>query len=278
MKKMLLSIVILAAWITSVHAQWIPQTSNVTSGFYEPFIDVVTDSVVWAIVADPASQQNPVSEFTKTVDGGNLWIDGAITNASGLAPSCINAINADTAWVAMWSPAGGAGEVLRTNDGGVTWTQQTTALFNATGNFPDFVYFWDGNNGVCLGDPTSGYFEIYTTIDGGTNWVRTPQANIATQLGGEFGITDVFREFGDSTIYFGTNLGRIYKSIDRGLNWTAAQTPFNDFIGAIAFRDANNGLCVSGGAIGSTDVAYTSDGGATWNLKGTNTAMNLILG
>jgi photosystem II stability/assembly factor-like uncharacterized protein len=278
MKKLLLSSAILMAAITTIHAQWIQQTSNVTPGYYVPFLDAVNDQVVWGLVSDPASQTNPVAEFTKTVDGGNLWIDGQITNAAGLAPSSISAINADTAWVAMWNVSGGAGKILKTEDGGVTWNQQTTALFNAAGNFPDFVYFWDANNGVCLGDPTGGYFEIYTTVDGGTNWVRTPQANIAPQMGGEFGITDVFREFGDSTLFFGTNMGRIYKTTDRGLNFTAAQTPFTDFIGAIAFKDANNGLCVSGGALGSTDVAYTTDGGATWALKGTNTGMLLTLG
>ncbi|MEO5571364.1 MAG: T9SS type A sorting domain-containing protein [Bacteroidia bacterium] len=281
MKKLLLTSFILLACFTGIHAQWTQQTSNVTPGYYVPFLDAVNSDIVWGIVSDPANQQTPVAEYTKTVDGGNLWIGGAITNAAGLAPSCIFGLNADTAWVAMWNVAGGAaaGKILRTNDGGGTWTQQTTALFNTAGNFPNWVYFWDANNGVCLGDPTGGYFEIYTTVDGGTNWVRTPQADIAAQLGGEFGITDVFREFGDSTLYFGTNQGRIYKTVDRGLHFTAAQTPFTDFIGAIAFRDANNGLCVSGGAVGSTDVAYTTDGGATWNLKGTNAAgMSLILG
>ncbi|MEP7169279.1 MAG: T9SS type A sorting domain-containing protein [Bacteroidota bacterium] len=278
MKKLLLSGAILLASFTGIHAQWTPQVSNITPGYYSPFLDVVTDSVVWAIVSDPASQQTPVAEFTKTVDGGNLWIDGQIGNAAGLAPSCIFGLNADTAWTAMWNVTNGAGKILQTTDGGATWHQQTTALFTAAGNFPNWVYFWDSNNGVCLGDPTAGYFEIYTTADGGNNWVRTADADIAPELAGEFGITDVFREFGDSTLYFGTNLGRIYKTIDRGLHWTAAQTPFNDFIGAVAFKDANNGLCVSGGATGSTDVAYTTDGGATWNLKGTNTGMSLVLG
>ncbi|HKR06506.1 MAG TPA: T9SS type A sorting domain-containing protein [Bacteroidia bacterium] len=278
MKKLLLSSAILLASLTNINAQWIPQASNITPGYYVPFLDAVDDQVVWGIVADPLAQTNPVAEYTKTVDGGNLWIGGTITNAAGLAPSCIFGLNADTAWVAMWSTAGGAGKILKTEDGGGTWNQQTTALFNAAGNFPNWVYFWDANNGICMGDPTAGYFEIYTTTDGGTNWVRTPDLDIAPEQTGEFGITDVFTHEGDSTIYFGTNQGRIYKTTDRGLHFTAAQSSFFDYIGAVAFRDANNGLCVSGGTTGSTDVSYTTDGGATWNLKGTNTSMSLILG
>lgn len=273
MKKILLLIaVVLAA--AAAHAQWVAQNSNITAGFNAQFIDAVSQDVCWGLVSDPANQQNPVQEYTRTIDGGINWIGGTITNCAGRCPSSICAINADTAWAAMFSGAGGpgSGAIMRTDDGGATWYQQTTALFNAAGNFPDFIYFWDANNGVCLGDPTGGYFEIYTTIDGGTTWIRTGQAEIPQQLSGEFGITDVFTADHGSTLWFGTNFGRIYKTIDKGYNWTVSQTPFTDFIGAIAFRDANNGLCTSGGTIGSLDVARTTDGGATWTLVGTNTA------
>ncbi|MEO8146507.1 MAG: T9SS type A sorting domain-containing protein [Bacteroidia bacterium] len=277
--RQLILLLLIFLSINKADAQWVAQPSNVTAGYFVQFIDAVDGNVVWGIVSDPANQTNPVQEFTRTVDGGATWAGGPINNAVGLRPSSICAINADTAWVAMYSPTGGAGGVLRTDDGGASWNPQPTALFNATGNFPNWIYFWDANNGLCMGDPTNNYFEIYTTTDGGNNWVRTPDTAIAPELGGEFGITDVFTHQGDSTIFFGTNLGRVYKSTDRGLNWTASQTPFPDYIGAIAFRDSSNGLATSGGNIGSSDVVRTNDGGATWNLVGTNTAnMTLKLG
>lgn len=280
MKKSLLVVALFLATF-NLNAQWVAQTSSIAVNHYAQFVSAVDNDVCWALISDQFSQLTPVQEFVKTVDGGQTWIPGFINNATGLAPSSIFALNADTAWVAMFNPAGGAnaGRILRTDDGGVTWTHQTTALFNTNGNFPNWVYFWDENNGVCHGDPTGGYMEIYTTTDGGNNWVRTADADIEPELAGEFGITDVFRQQGDSTLFFGTNLGRIYRTTDRGLHWTAAQTPFTDFIGAIAFKDANNGLCTSGGAIGSVDVARTTDGGFTWSLVGTNTAgMTLKLG
>ncbi len=272
MKKILLAGAFLFA-TCSLQAQWVAQPSNITSGYDVQFIDAVNPTVCWGLVADPVTQTNPVQEFTRTIDGTN-WVDGVISNAVGLCPSGISAINADTAWVAMFNPvAGGQGRILLTNDGGATWTWQSTALFSATGNFPDFVYFWNANNGVCLGDPTGGFFEIYTTTNGGTIWTATPSANIAPILAGEFGITSVFTTYGDSTIWFGTNKGRIYKSTNKGLNWSAYNTPFtNLYIGAIAFRDANHGLAVAGSAPGSSDIARTTDGGVTWNLIGTNAA------
>jgi photosystem II stability/assembly factor-like uncharacterized protein len=271
MKSILVAIAILIG-TNYAHAQWLPQTSNITPGYFIPFIDAVDGNVCWGIVADPADQLLPVQEFTRTIDGGNNWLGGIIGNAVGLCPSSICAINADTAWVAMFDPTGVQGKILRTDDGGVNWTWQSTALFSASGNFPNFVYFWNAIDGVCLGDPTGGNFEIYTTTDGGNLWTAVPSIQIPTPLSGEFGITDVFRAQGDSNIWFGTNLGRIYHSTDKGNNWTVAQTPFGDYIGAIAFRDAMNGLAVSGGATGSADVARTTDGGASWNLVGTNTA------
>ncbi|MCX6275444.1 MAG: T9SS type A sorting domain-containing protein [Bacteroidetes bacterium] len=273
MKKILLVIAILFS-ASRINAQWVLQNSNISAGFYAQFISAVDPDICWGIVSDPANNLNPVQEYTRTIDGGINWIGGNITNCAGRCPASIFALNADTAWAAMFSGTGGpgTGAIMRTDDGGNTWNQQTTALFTATGNFPDFIYFWDANNGICLGDPTGGYFEIYTTIDGGTTWIRANQAEIPPQLNGEFGITDVFTADHGSTLWFGTNFGRIFKTTDKGYNWTVAQTPFADFIGAIAFRDANNGLCVSGGATGSADVARTTDGGATWTLVGTNTA------
>lgn len=247
--------------------QWIAQPSNVNPNNYVQFIDAVDTNVVWGLASDRNSQLNPVQEFTRTTNGGNTWTPGVITNAANHGPSCIMALNADTAWVAMFNTSGGGGKVLRTNDGGLTWTHQSTATFSAPAGFPNVVHFFDANDGICMGDPNGGYFEIYTTTDGGNDWIRVPQANIPANQTAEYGITDVYTTYGDSTLYFGTNQGRIYKSSDRGNNWTVSSTPYTGYLGAIAFRDANFGLaCEADNATTSTDLIYTNDGGTTWNL------------
>lgn len=268
MKKisLLVFVTLLSAKIYS-QGTWVQQ--NLLSNGYDAnnwvqFVDAVDSNVCWGLSASRNGQTNPVQNFVRTVDGGITWSNGLINNATNCAPSSIMALNADTAWVAMFDIAGG-GKILRTNDGGVTWTHQNTALF--TGGFPNIVHFFDANNGICMGDPNGGYFEIYTTNDGGTNWVRVPQANVPANLGGEFGITDVYTSFGSSTLWFGTNFGRIYKTIDAGATWTVASTPYTGFLGGIAFRDANNGLvCEADVNTTATDLIYTNDGGATWNI------------
>jgi photosystem II stability/assembly factor-like uncharacterized protein len=250
----------------SLAQQWIAQQSNINPNNYIQFIDAVDTNVVWGLASDRNSQLNPVQEFTRTNDGGNTWVAGTITNAANCGPSCIMGLNADTAWVAMFDVSGG-GKILRTNDGGLTWTHQSSATFSAPAGFPNVVHFFDANDGFCMGDPNGGYFEIYTTSDGGTNWIRVPQANIAANLAGEFGITDVYTSYGDSTLYFGTNKGRVYKSTDRGNNWTVSQTPYAGFLGSITFRDVNFGIASEADpATTSTNLAYTNDGGSTWSI------------
>ena len=274
MKKNILLVAILSVISFASTAQWVAQPSNLSANRFAQFIDAVDTSVVWAIAADPTNQLAPVQEFTKTIDGGNLWIAGPINNAAGLCPSGIFGLNADTAWAVMFYATGGGGKIMKTIDGGVNWQSQDSAVFAAPAGFPNIIYFLFFYNGICMGDPNAGYFEIYTTTDGGNDWERTPQANIAPQLSGEFGITSVYTAHGDSTLWFGTNLGRIYKTIDRGLNWTVASTPYTgSYIGDIAFKDALNGIA-SNGSPGPalSDVIRTTDGGATWSLVATNTA------
>jgi photosystem II stability/assembly factor-like uncharacterized protein len=113
-----------------------------------------------------------------------------------------------------------------------------------------------------MGDPVGEYFEIYTTTNGGTNWTRVAQADIPAPLTGEWGVVGYYDVIGD-TIWFGTNVGRVYKSIDKGLHWTAVQTPLPAYIKP-TFKDANNGIVIDLNAGASAALAETADGGATW--------------
>ncbi len=82
---------------------------------------------------------------------------------------------------------------------------------------------------------------------------------------------------GRSTAWIGTGgkVARVFKTLDRGLNWTVASTPLRQEdeaagVFALSFRDFKNGVAVGGmytDADGSEgNCAVTSDGGATWNL------------
>lgn len=273
MKKILLLSICLTALNCFSQTFWTAKSTGFTEvsrGLDD--ISIVDNNVIWAKAYDGVTTANAVRQFTRSIDGGNTWTAGNINlgaNQTQLSVSCISAISATTAWVTAYSnnPNTVLGGVWKTTDSGVTWTRQSTALFNNTvDSFTNVVHFWDANNGFCQGDPESGFFELYTTTNGGTTWIRVPSVDIPNPLAGEYGYVHNYEVNGD-IIWFGTNKGRIFKSTDKGFTWTVAQTPITDFGGAavsgsFGFKDANNGLLVKKS---TPPLLYkTVNGGSSW--------------
>lgn len=232
-------------------------------------ISIVNTSVIWAIALDNSADTDyTIKEFTKSTDGGETWTPGTINlgaNTSGLGITSISAISDQIAWISAAPDVSDFGGVWKTTDGGLTWTKQTTALFNnPTDSYTSFVHFWDASNGVTGGDTENGTFEIYTTSNGGNNWNRVIGANIPSSLVGEMGYVGVTSVVGN-IFWFGTSAGRIFKSIDKGLSWTVTQTPSTDFnlgLDRFTFSDANNGLFMDHN--NTTTLYKTTDGGNNW--------------
>ncbi len=188
--------------------------------------------------------------------------------------------------------------ILHTNDGGVTWTAQTSGInvglygvhfINATtgwaaGSGPNIIkttdggatwtkqtvpaelsfyniYFADENNGWAVG---SG---LASTSDGGATWVD--RGHHSAKFWGVHLIDAATGWFvgGGGTIYRtadgGTTL--IYQSVDG----------FEDFKD-VHFFDSQTGIVVGGRSGGSVGVAaLTTDGGATWTRQDIGTERDL---
>jgi hypothetical protein len=263
--------------ITSVNAQfWTPKaTTFTTTSRGVSGISIADANTVWVKAYDgTAAADTTIKEYARSSDGGNTWVSGVMNlgfATGGLGISSIKAVSGTTAWVSAYPATGNLGGVWKTINSGSSWSKQTTALYSdTTDSFTNFVYFWDSNIGICQGDPQAGYFEMYTTTNGGTNWARVPSANIPVPLSGEYGYTNNYAVVG-STMWFGTNKGRIYKSVDNGLNWTVSQSPITDFgsatvSGAYSFSTATKGVLVT-----STGLLYnTINGGSSWNIVNYN--------
>jgi len=245
-------------------AAWIKQNSGFTTA--SRGIDqiwIVDKDTVWAKGYDGANPSNYIREFTKTTNGGTTWTPGTITftgsSSYGVANIC--ALNSKVAWACMFPKSGTGGAIVKTVNGGTTWTKQTTAPF--TGSWANWVHFWDANNGVCMGDAAGTRFFIYTTTDGGTTWVQVPVANLPAATSGEAGTVNFYDVVGN-TIWFGTSTGRVFKSTDKGYNWTVSTTGLGDVQTNVFFRDEMNGIATGTSQTVTFSAKRTTDGGATW--------------
>lgn len=279
MKNFSLLILFLCLY-TTTFAQW--EGSKV--GFDTPLnvwdMDAVDENVAWAITTD-GTYSNDVwaistsAAFATTADGGASWTVGDLPfPSSSWAGWKVSAIDANTAWVAASNPFTLGAAIYKTTDGGQTWIQQE--VFSAS-SFCSVVHFWDADNGVTIGDPNGGSFEIYTTTDGGTTWTFIGAENAPPPAdGGEFVSTSVCAVAGDN-IWFGTRYSRVFRSTDRGLTWTASETPLaantsNTWVEGIAFTDGMKGIAHTADYSSQPYqnlLVYTEDGGETWALQNT---------
>ena len=202
-----------------------------------------------------------VDRWTRSMDGGQTWSSGTFNAGTGL--SQIFAIDGGSCWAVF--NTGATQGLYKTQDGGTTWVKKG-GVFNSS-SFANVIHFFNANEGFAMGDPVGGYFEIYTTTDGGETWTRVPQANISAPTSGEYGITGNYSAVGNNA-WFGTNMGRIFRSTDKGLNWTAVLTPFgNAQVVQPEFADALHGIAYRSYLDLGLEliINVTSDGGVTWS-------------
>ena len=249
---------------------WLIQSTGFLAQFRAiRYMFIVNPNVVWANAYDGLDPSASIQEFTKTTNGGKTWTPGKYTGVpSNSYISNITAISSQKAWIATYKKSATLGKngIFVTNDGGNSWTQQTSAPFDNPKSFPDVVYFWDSRNGVCMGDPVNNYFEIYTTKNGGLNWIRVPSGNIPISLNGEYGYTNLYSVYGN-IIWFGTNKGRVFKSTDNGYHWTVSSTGMTE-VSNLGFHNENVGIATyvlyGHSSILDFQMKKSVDGGATW--------------
>ncbi|MBL0013004.1 MAG: T9SS type A sorting domain-containing protein [Flavobacterium sp.] len=210
--------------------------------------------------------------FSKTINGGTLWTFGLIdfgVNSDNYGISYIHGVSSSVAYASVFAngiPAQGG--IFKTEDGGITWTRQSSASFSGNNSYPHLVYFWNANEGLTIGDPVDGYYEIYITSNGGDLWTRLASTPTIVPLSNSEYLTPNVFEVNDNTIWVGTSFGRILKSADKGLTWTVSQSPIPSFGGAgvsagsgnFAFSDLSNGLLQTK----DYHLYKTGDGGTTW--------------
>ncbi|QLJ03881.1 oxidoreductase [Streptomyces sp. NEAU-sy36] len=216
-----------------------------------------------------------------TRNGGATWRDVSPPGAAGLEFRDVEAFDARHA-VVLAAGEGEASRVYRTDDGGATWTESFRNTDPSA--FYDCLAFFDRRHGLALGDPVDGRFRVLATDDGGRSWRLLPASGMPPALDGEAG----FAASGQCLVTSGTRdawaatgggaRARVLHSADRGLTWTAADTPVPAGdpargVFALAFRDRAHGLAVGGDYRADQPspraAAVTADGGRSWQPAAT---------
>lgn len=278
MKKVLLSLSLLTLSISAfAQNSWTPQGTKLATSFGPREISIVNASTVWVTAYDGSGAGTYPKTFSKTIDGTN-WTAGTITGPVAAAlVGDISALDANTAWVVTAPSTGTSGNgIWKTTNGGAAWTRQgTTAAPYSSASFANVIHFWDANEGFTAGDPVGSAFQIFRTTNGGTTWTAVASAP-APLAGVEYGLTGVKYVTGNN-IWLGTTKGRLLRSSDRGVSWTANTTPALDFGGGaagggvdgssakMAFKDGNNGILIAIDNEVDAVMYTTSNGGTTFD-------------
>ncbi len=137
---------------------------------------------------------------------------------------------------------GTGGLVMKSTDGGATWTSTNPngAILNAT-------FFLDDATGWVVG--TGGL--VMKTTNGGSSWTQSFPTGAA--------LNDVF--FVNTNLGFAVGTtGTILKTTNGGSSWTTS-TPTATTLDAVYFIDQNTGWAVGGGGV----VLKTTNGGTNWS-------------
>lgn len=190
--------------------------------------------------------------------GGFIRISGINFNYGFISPIPLTSIYAfdGTRAVAVSGPI-----VFQTTNGGEQWANSAAATVST-----DLmnVNFFSPSSGTIIGNPMGGSFGIGRTSDGGATW--EPIASPVSALDSERVLAGGIAWRG-AYGWFGTSKGRIFRSNDSGLTWTASTLQDSAVIMLLAFSSPEKGVAIyRAGADPNLPflVANTDDGGANW--------------
>ncbi|MFN4110632.1 MAG: WD40/YVTN/BNR-like repeat-containing protein, partial [Ignavibacteria bacterium] len=170
------------------------------------------------------------------------------TYPSGTTFQSIYFVNENVGWA-----VGSDGIILKTTDGGNSWTQQVS---NTTSTLY-FIQALDENNLFACG----GNRNFLKSTDGGNTW----SVNIIDVIPEPTGTIKKIKFFDLNTGYlllsYSTTVGRIYKTTDGGTTWTQQYANTSNNLNDFDFASPSAGVAV-GKSVGV--LLYTTDG-ATWN-------------
>jgi len=176
----------------------------------------------------------------KTTSAGNAWQDHRVDSVNFLWS--VHFPGTATGYAVGMAAGSNGGTILKTTDGGATWshlTGTTDPLFS--------VFFINSDTGVAVGN----HGTILKTTDGGVNWNAQ-----TTNLTYPYCLYSVC--FPAATIGYAVGeCGTILKSTDGGTSWKIQTSGIGTNLNAVYFPDPNHGFAVGDNGI----ILITTSGG-----------------
>ncbi len=249
------------------NGQWIVQDPGFPEDYEIGHIQALSKNHVWVSANDMSSNRQHAM-YSVTLDGGTTWQTDTIEGASELKVAMIFGFGSIPPAYAVLYKSGETSASLPgiyyTGNYGASWSRKEGA-FDHPESFPDIIHFWsEGSRGVAIGDPIDGEFEIYSILDYGNSMTRVASENIPDPLPDEFAIVRTYGVSGN-TIWFSTTRGRVFRSDDEGLNWTAYSTLFDSHT-RILVTDPDIVYLQELPDWETTRLASTIDGAYSWDI------------
>lgn len=167
----------------------------------------------------------------------------------------IKFIDLNTGWA-----AGENGTILKTTNGGMTWTAQTSGITNTIRS----IFFLDTNNGWACGDEGT----IIATSDGGSTWI--PQSSpFTTQY-------NTVRFVNTTTGWIVGNGSVLLKTTNGGLNWTPQSNQGVSMWGLEMLSTTNGWVCGGFNNTQNSPTLLKTTNGSTWTYQ-TNSGVSSFL-
>lgn len=274
--KILLLLVFMGLTVKA-QVNWVPQTLVFPTGYTSGTnISLIDQNNLW-VYSDNTTLKK--MGFSKTTNGITFNSSGELIYGSGFSsPNCFQALSANTAVVLFFKSSDNTGVLKKTTDGGSSWTD--AASFNS---FPNFVHFFDANNGIVVCDPPNetSNFLIYKTVNGGANWTLIPAGELPALEGYEYGLNTAY-DYVENSLWFATSNGRFFKTNNQGTSWSVSQSPYAMMgpfaTGLGAYFSLDNSATAYILNWTTTEAYKTTTGGADWTtLVAPNTGQSSFI-
>lgn len=236
-----------------------PRIQLLTSGTETSLrgLSVVSDKVIWV--------SGSKGKVGRSLDGGVTWQWTTVPGFEKRDFRDIEAFDEKTAVIiAIAEPA----NILRTTDGGATWT--TVFTDTTKGMFLDAMAFADEKKGIVVGDPVNGNIYLATTKDGGQSWAPLTAVTIPSKDGEGFfaasGTNIVYQKNG---LFSAVSGGKIARFVDPRNTFTLDITQGREMTGpnSLAIRGRRAAI-VAGDYENNKDTTknclISTDGMKTW--------------